>query len=223
MRSLNGLFGRSPFEPLIEHAQKVNQCVALVRPVAEAVIARDTDRLEELQHEMSRTEFEADQLKDRIRQTLPKRYFLPVNREDVAKFLSEMDKVADDTEDFAIIATFRSIVIPDDLKDDFLALVDKVLQVSELLLSVTEELGTLQREAFSGPESNDVLMRIQDVCHAEWESDKISRRIARHIYSSDNMEPINVILVEKLCRALTQVADHAENVGKSMRLMISRR
>jgi uncharacterized protein len=223
MRSLNGLFGRSPFEPLIEHARKVHQCVALVRPVAEAVIARDTKRLEELQHEMSLTEFEADQLKDRIRQALPKRYFLPVNREDVARFLSEMDKVADDTEDFAIIATFRAIVIPDDLKDDFLKLVDKVLQVSELLLSVTEELAVLQREAFSGPESNDVLMRIQEVCHAEWESDKLSRRIARHIYRDDNMEPINVILVEKLCRALTQIADHAENVGKSMRLMISRR
>ncbi|MDP7287002.1 MAG: DUF47 family protein, partial [Phycisphaerae bacterium] len=163
MRSLNGLFGRSPFEPLIEHARKVHECVALVRPVADAVIARDAEMLDKLQHEMSKTEFEADQLKDRIRQALPKRYFLPVNREDVAKFLSEMDKVADDTEDFAIVATFRSIVIPDSLKDDFLALVDKVLEVSELLLSVAEELATLQREAFSGPESNDVLMRIQDV------------------------------------------------------------
>jgi predicted phosphate transport protein (TIGR00153 family) len=197
--------------------------VALVRPVADAVIARDAEMLDKLQHEMSKTEFEADQLKDRIRQALPKRYFLPVNREDVAKFLSEMDKVADDTEDFAIVATFRSIVIPDSLKDDFLALVDKVLEVSELLLSVAEELATLQREAFSGPESNDVLMRIQDVCHAEWESDKLSRRIARHIYSDESMNPINILLIEKLCRSLTQIADHAENVGKNMRLMISRR
>jgi predicted phosphate transport protein (TIGR00153 family) len=172
---------------------------------------------------MSKTEFEADQLKDRIRQALPKRYFLPVNREDVAKFLSEMDKVADDTEDFAIIATFRQIVIPDNLKDDFLSLVDKVLEVSELLLGVAEELAILQREAFVGPESNDIVMRIQAVCHAEWESDKISRRIARTIYSDDSMNPINILLIEKLCRSLTQIADHAENVGKNMRLMIARR
>ena len=223
MRSLSGLFGRSPFEPLIEHARKVHQCVAMVRPVAEAIIARDTRRLEELQHEMSKTEFEADQLKDSIRQTLPKRYFLPVNREDVARFLSEMDKVADDTEDFAIIATFRPIDISDDLKDDFLALVDKILEVSTLLLGVAEELAILQREAFVGPDSNDVLMRIQAVCHAEWESDKLSRKIARRIYSDDSMSPINVLVIEKLCRSLTQIADHAENVGKNMRLMITRR
>jgi predicted phosphate transport protein (TIGR00153 family) len=223
MQSLSGLFGRSPFEPLIEHARKVHQCVAMVRPVAEAIIAQDTTRLEELQHDMSKTEFEADQLKDSIRQALPKRYFLAVNREDVAKFLSEMDKVADDTEDFAIIATFRPIDIPDDLKEDFLALVDKVLEVSTLLLEVAEELATLQREAFVGPESNDVLMRIQAVCHAEWESDKLSRKIARRIFSDDSMLPINVLIIEKLCRSLTQIADHAENVGKNMRLMISRR
>ncbi|MDP6635574.1 MAG: TIGR00153 family protein [Phycisphaerae bacterium] len=223
MRSLSGLFGRSPFEPLIEHARKVHQCVSLVRPVAEAIVAGDSERLDELQHEMSKTEFEADQLKDQIRQSLPKRYFLPVNREDVAKFLSEMDKVADDTEDFAIVATFRPIVIPDDLKQDFLELVDKVLEVSELLLGVAEELAILQREAFSGPESNDVLMRIQAVCHAEWESDKLSRRIARRVYSDDSMDSVNILLIEKLCRSLTQIADHAENVGKNMRLMISRR
>jgi len=223
MRSLTGLFGRSSFEPLIEHARKVHQCVALVRPVAEAVIAGDTELLEELQHEMSRTEFEADQIKDRIRHALPKRYFLPVNREDVARFLSEMDKVADDTEDFAIVATFRRVSIPDDLKDEFMELVDKVLHVSELLLGVAEELAVLQREAFSGPESNDVLSRIQEVCHAEWESDKLSRRIARRIYSDESMDPINVLLIEKLCRSLTQIADHAENVGKNMRLMIARR
>ena len=223
MRSLHGLFGRSPFEPLIDHARKVHECVAMVRPVAEAIIARDAETLDKLQHEMSKTEFEADQLKDRIRHALPKRYFLPVNREDVAKFLSEMDKVADDTEDFAIIATFRSIAIPDDLKSDFLELVDKVLEVNELLLGVAEELALLQREAFAGPESNDVLLRIQAVCHAEWESDKLSRRIARRMYSDDSMNPIDILLIEKLCRSLTQIADHAENVGKNMRLMIARR
>ena len=32
------LFGRSPFGPLVEHARKVHECVALVHPLAEAVL-----------------------------------------------------------------------------------------------------------------------------------------------------------------------------------------
>jgi len=34
---------------------------------------------------------------------------------------------------------------------------------------------------------------------------------------------VTIILLEKLCKALTAVADHAENVGKNLRLMIARR
>jgi predicted phosphate transport protein (TIGR00153 family) len=223
MRSLSEIFGHSPFEPLVEHARKVHQCVSMVGPVAEAIIADDKKRLGELQHQMSRTEYEADQLKDRIRQRLPKRYFLPVSRGDVAKFLAEMDKIADGAEDFAIIATFRPIRLPNSLHKDFMALVCKVVEVSEILLGVAEELAALQKESFAGPETDDVLEKIQDVCHAEWESDKLSRSLARQCYSYQGLDVVTILIMDKLCHALSSLADHAENVGKNLRLMISRK
>jgi len=223
MWSLSGIFGRSPFEPLVEHAKKVHQCVALVRPIAETIIAGDAGSLRDLQHQMSKTEYEADLLKDRVRQSLPQRYFLSVNREDVARFLSQMDKIADDAEDFAVVATFRVLALPADFHAEFLELVDKVVSVSESLLSVAEQLGELQKEAFAGPEADDVVMKIEQVCHMEWESDKLSRRFARRFYASDEIGAVNVLILEKLCRALSRIADHAENVGKNLRLMITRK
>ena len=122
MFNLGRLFGRSPFGPLVEHARKVHQCVGLIHPVAEAVIARDTERLAELQHEMSRTEHEADRLKDAVRQNLPQRYFLPVNRGDMARYLTAMDKIADGAEDFAVAATLGELTMSDKLQEDFMAL-----------------------------------------------------------------------------------------------------
>ena len=223
MRSLMMLFGSSPFEPLVEHAKKVHQCVALVRPIAEAVLTGDMQRLRELQHEMSKTEYEADLIKDAVRSKLPRRYFLPVDREDLAEFLRQMDRVADDAEDFAVVATFRPLNLPPELHQEFRDLVDKVVQVSEALLDVAEHLGQLQKEAFSGPEAQEVMDKIQQVCHMEWESDKLSRKLARHYYNTPGMDPVAIMLLEKLCRALTSIADHAENVGKSLRLMILRK
>jgi len=217
------LFGRSPFEPLVDHARKVHACVAMIRPVAEGVLAGDVEKLAQLQHDMSKTEFEADQLKDRVRQSLPKRYFLPVRREDVARFLAEMDKIADAAEDFAVIATLRVLKLPEGLHADFLALVDKVLQVSESLLGVAEHLAELQKESFVGPDADDVLLRIQQVCHMEWESDKLNRRLARRAYGVHDLDPVTLMLLDKLSRALSRLADHAENVGKNLRLMILRR
>ena len=223
MRTISELFGRSPFQPLVEHARKVHECVKLVRPIAEAIVAGDMDRLVELQHEMSRTEYEADLLKDEVRKHLPARYFLPVGREDVARFLSQMDKIADDTEDFAVVATFRVIELPQGMDQDFLALVDKVVEVGDSLLGVAEHLGELQREAFVGPDADSVLAKIQNVCHMEWESDKLSRRFARKYYSSEGISPVTIMILEKFCRSLNSMADHAENVGKNLRLMITRK
>ena len=62
MRNLSTIFGRSPFEPLTEHARKVHECVALVRPIADAIVAGDGERLKQLQHDMSRIEYESDVL-----------------------------------------------------------------------------------------------------------------------------------------------------------------
>ena len=223
MFNLGRLFGRSPFEPLVQHARKVHQCVGLIRPVADAVIARDAERLAELQHEMSRTEHEADQLKDTVRQNLPQRYFLPVNRGDMARYLTAMDKIADGAEDFAVAATLGELTMSDGLQADFLALVEKVLQLSESLLGVAEHVGQLQKETFIGPEADNVLQKIQEVCHMEWETDKLGRKLARRYYADLRDDPVSIMLLEKLSLALGRIADYAENVGKSLRLMIKRK
>ena len=220
---ISEVFGRSPFESLVEHARKVHECVAMVRPVAEAILAQDMGKLSELQHDMSRTEYEADLVKDRVRERLPKRYFLPVSRGDVARYLSEMDKIADDAEDFAIIGTLRAIDLPRQLHGPFLVLVDKVLEVSGSLLDVAVQLAELQKGAFVGPEADDLLDRIQQVCHMEWESDKLNRRFARKLFQNDRIDPITIMMIDKLTHALSRLADHAENVGKSLRLMITRK
>lgn len=223
MLNLSTLFGKSPFEPLVEHARKVHACVEYIRPVAEAILAGDVEKLKELQHQVSKAEYEADQLKDNIRARLPRRYFLPVDREDVMRFLSHVDKIADDVEDFAVVATFRRVNLPQDLHGTFLELVDKVLASSERLLGVAEKLAEVQKEAFVGPEADEVLDRIAEVCHLEWESDKLNRRFARQYYSTEGLDTVTIILLDKFCRALGGIADHAENVGKNLRLMIQRK
>jgi uncharacterized protein len=223
MAGLFSMFGKSPFEPLVEHARKVHDCVKLVRPIADAILAGDKQRLDELQFLMSKTEYEADQVKDRVRLALKPRYFLPVDREDMARFLSQMDRIADDAQDFAIVATFRTISLPQEYHTEFLELVDKVVQVSETLLGMAERLAELQKEAFVGPEAEAVLAKVEEVAHMEWESDKLSRKLARHYYGAMNIDPVTIILLDKFCHALGGIANHAENVGKNLRLMIIRK
>lgn len=223
MQNLGSLFGESPFEHIVEHARKVHECVNLIRPVADAILAGDMAKLQELQDKMSSTEYEADKIKDSIRQNLPRRFFLPVDRGDILNLVRQLDRMGDDAEDFAVVATFRRISVPEELKPELLALVERVIQTSEALLVLAEETALLQKEAFEGEEAHKVLDRIGEVCRLEWETDKISRGIARHYYSMEGIDPIVVMIMDKFCRTLTGIADHAENVGKTLRLMILKR
>ena len=68
-----------------------------------------------------------------------------------------------------------------------------------------------------------MLLRIQQVCHMDWESDKLTRKLARHDYGIHDLDPVTLMLLDKMSRALGKLADHAENVGKNLRLMITRR
>jgi predicted phosphate transport protein (TIGR00153 family) len=223
MLNVSKLFGKSPFGPLVEHARKVHACVAFVKPISEAILVGDMEALMRLQHDVSKTEYEADLLKDSIRQNLPDRYYLPVAREDIRRFLSQVDHIADGAQDFAVVATFRKLSLPRELHEAFRELVDKVISISETLLAVAVQLADLQKEAFAGAEADEVLLRIQEVCQMEWESDKLSRKLARLYYNVEGMDIITIILLEKLCAALRGIADSAEHVGKNLRLMINRK
>lgn len=224
MKTIDALFGHSPFEYMVEHARKIHECVNQIRPIADAILAGDMTRLQFLQEQVSKTEYEADLLKDSIRQELPqKSFFLPVAREDILNYVRQLDKMGDGVEDFAVVATFRKLDLPPELRTDFSALVDKTVQANEALLKLAEHLAVLQKEDFEGEDANRVLDEISEVCRLEWETDRLSQVCARRCYSSDNIDPLTVILFEKLCMALTNIADHAENVGKNIRLMIHRR
>lgn len=222
MKSLANIFGESPFEHIVEHARKIHECVNLIRPITEALLAGNLARLEELQQQMSETEYAADKIKDSIRQNLSRRILLPVSRDDILTFVRQLDRMGDDAEDYAVVATFRKIDLPAELREDFTGLVDKIIQTSESLLSLAEELARLQKDAFEGREAERVLAKVKEVCRLEWESDKMSRALARRYYSLPGIEPLTVMILDKLCRTLTRIADHAENVGKSLRLMILR-
>ena len=70
MSIIERLFPGSPFKALTVHTQKVHDCVELVRPLVDAFLAGDFDKILELQETMSSAEHEADIVKTEIRESL---------------------------------------------------------------------------------------------------------------------------------------------------------
>lgn len=224
MRTIEKLFGKSPFGPLVEHTRRVHATVERIRPFLEAYLAADWDGCEEMHAEISRLEHRADKQKNEIRDQLPKSILLPVDRGDVLGYLKQQDAIADAAEDLAVLLTLRNIETPEELGRMILDFADQVIRTSELLLDAGLELADVFEASFGGPEVDRVLKMAADVNDQEWEADKREREVTRALLThEDGMDPIDVLLWMRALDALGEVANHAENTGDLLRMMLARR
>jgi predicted phosphate transport protein (TIGR00153 family) len=221
MSLIKELFGKSPFKPLVEHARKVHECVSLVRPLLDACVAEDYEEIHRLQDQVSKLEYEADQVKQAIREQLPRRYFLPVSRDDLERFLHCQDSIADGAEDFAVILLIRNTRIHPKLVDEFVAFVGHVVLISQTLTAAAEELEALAESSFGGAEAKAVLERIGGLGEAEWKADRMQRKLSRHIYClEDELDVVSILFYEKMLLALGAIANAADKTGDMLRTMI---
>ena len=224
MGVLDRFFAPSPFIQLHEHAKKVHECVELIRPLANALLAEDYEKIEELHDVMSKTEHEADVIKTELRDKLTKLYFLSVGQNELSRFLAYQDDIADAAEDFAVVLLLRKTKIPKELKADFTAFVEQVISVSELLLNLESDLSTLAEAAFTGEEAENVLKGIETIGAEEWKADRLERKFARSFYNmEDKLDPITVIFLDKYCKRLSAVSNNAEKTAKYLRLIIRKK
>ena len=224
MGILGKFFAPSPFTQLHEHTKKVHECVELLRPLTSALLAEDYGKIEELHNMMSRTEHEADQIKNELRDRISKMYFLSVGRLELGRFLAYQDDVADAAEDFAVVLLLRKTKIPEELKADFTAFVEQVISVSEHLLSVAEKLSVLAEAAFRGEEAEEMLKVIEKIGEEEWQVDRLERRFARNFYSmEEKIDPITLVFLDKYCQTLSRVSNNAEKTAKYLRLIIRKK
>lgn len=221
MTWLADLIGKSPFAVIAEHTKKVYECVELIHPAAEALVNEDYDRLMDIHREMSRLEYEADQVKDEIRNILYRKLFLSVSKDAFIRFLSAQDDVADRAQDFVVVLTLRKTRMHPELKEEFLCFVERVIETAECLLVAAQKFKGLAEGSFTGKEAKETLETIKVLGEKEWETDKLEQNFARHWFSLENhLDPITILMYDKYCRTLGQVADAAETAGKYLRAMI---
>jgi len=215
------LFGTSPCGPLIQHTKKVHECVSLVAPLLEACIAADYDKIHTLQDQVSKIEYDADVIKQGIREHLPKKFFLPVERGDLNRFLHSQDEIADYVEDFAVILFIRKTKIHPELVEAMREFVQQILTVTDKLLAAADQIDELVETTFGGAEAELVLKQVSGLNQEEWKADRMQRKLCMKIYGLESeLDPITILFYEKMLHALSGIANASENTGEILRQMI---
>jgi hypothetical protein len=211
----------SPFNDLLEHAEKVKECGWAFQQAIECHFSPKFQTFEEFRDEITRLESEADAIKRRIRGHIPKRTMTPVSTFLIFRYLKQQDSVLDAVEDTLDWISYRSEKkIPEALEKDFALLVNAVIDPIENLASMVAE----AREYFKSYSEKQRIV-VKNIIHTlhqqEREVDKFEDIIKRKIFNTE-LDAINVIYLVRLAEIIGSIADHAQNAGDMMSAMLSK-
>lgn len=217
------LLARDPFTSLDELMQAVNDCCAFLPPMFAALAAGDQKQVVALAKGASAAEASADDVKDRLRDQLPRSLFLPVDRRDVLGLISQMDAVADAAEDVGVVLTLRQFTVPPELAESLMALVDAVMYTVACASAVVDLLPDLVGGGFGGRAAQRAREAIAAVNQAEHVADKRQDQAAKKLFTlEDQMSAVSLFMWTKVLQILGAIANHAENVGDRIRLFLAR-
>ena len=218
---LLSLFITSPFDGLLEHAEKVKECAWSFQQAIECHFSKKCVTFEEFRQEVITLEREADDIKRRIRGHLPKGTLMPMDKFQLFRYLKEQDSILDTLEDALDWISYRpEPKIPKELTKDFLLLIDSNIDPIEEMSRMVSE-AKKYFETFNETQRNLVKEIIRSLRHKEHEADTVEDRLKRRIFEV-NLDPVSVFHLIRLVEIIGSIADHAENAGDMMRAMIAK-
>ncbi|MDX5379490.1 MAG: TIGR00153 family protein [Halomonas sp.] len=219
----SAMFGRSPFQPLLAHIAKSNECANQLLPFFEASLAGDWDEAARVRETITQLEHEADSLKTELRLNLPNTLFLPVSRIDLLVLISVQDKIANKVRDITGIMLGRRMQVPAELaqpmRDYMHTAVACVAQARQAL----EELQDLLESGF-GRHVADVMQNLIRELHIlEQQADQQQIDIRRQLFElEDRLKPVDVVFLYKIIDWVGELSDRAERVGSRLQILTAR-
>jgi predicted phosphate transport protein (TIGR00153 family) len=202
----------------------VSDCAALMVPLFEAVAAGALERVEETKQKIFELEKLADEVKNEIRVNLHRRLFLPVDRGDLLQLLKTQDSIADRVQDVAALVVMGKLSIPESQKERLMSFVQLNLEATHQCEEIISQLDDLLEVGFRGKTVEHVEEMIKKLSSIETECDDVGLALTGAFLAGGDAEPLTVskLLWLDVIQKLGNIADKAENVGDSMRLLIAR-
>jgi predicted phosphate transport protein (TIGR00153 family) len=213
----------SPFEGLLEHAEKVKECGWAFQQAVECHAAEQCKAFDQYRQDVSRLENEADAIKRRIRGHLPMGTRMPVHQFQLFMYLKEQDHVLDSVEEALDWLSYRRTagIKQKEIKEALFHLLDAVIEPTEELSRMVAE-AKKYFDSYSEKQRNIVKDIIRNLRKREHEADGLEDELKQKIFSLET-DPVAIFHLVKLAEIIGSVADHAENAGDMMRAMIARK
>lgn len=221
LKTILGIFGRSPFAPLQSHMEIVDKCVQMLPSLFDAMKNKDYPKLENIADKISEQEHHADLTKNHIRNHLPKNIYLPIERQHLLDILSIQDDIADNAQDIGILANLKPLELLPSFEKEFELFLLKNIESYQGAHRIIHEMHELLETSFGGLEAKKVRTMVDNVAFMEHEVDIIQRKLLKNLYLSENeMTYSTFYLWQKIFGAVGAISNLSEKLGNRVRLTL---
>ncbi|MFA5627204.1 MAG: TIGR00153 family protein [Thiohalomonadaceae bacterium] len=217
------MFGSSPIRPLQQHMAKVQACAHEIVPFLEAALAENWQLANEIHERIDMLEGEADDLKRKLRLSLPSGWMMPVSRRDVLEALRMQDKIANKTKDIAGLILGRQMNFPPPMASKLLDFVCRCLDATKQAELAVNELDELIETGFRGREVALMEKMITELDAIEADTDRLQVEVRAMLFSMEkDLFPVDVMFMYSIIGWIGELADLAQRVGSRLLMMLAR-
>ncbi|ACJ17041.1 Hypothetical phosphate transport system regulator PhoU [Thermococcus onnurineus NA1] len=218
------LFAKSPFKPLIKHADVVLQTVETLEKALRLWYEGNFEEMERVAIEVDRLEDVADRIKEEIRDSLSSKLLMAVAREDVLVYLHMQDKVADAAEDTAKwLLIKRPNEIPADIKDIILQMGTESIKAAKLVHEAIVQMDRVIESGFTEKEIEREYEIIREIESVESKIDGLDTRLMQLVFEKENeLSWGDGFYILNIARTLSNISDKAKDSAERIRLMMNK-
>ena len=224
MKTIGGLFGRSPYGPVHEMMLKVQQCVERMPEFIARHAAGDWDALARSAAEIDRLESQADDIKREIRGHLTTSLFSSVERSETLELVHNMDDIADACHDVARLVGLRRTALPAELGPGCGRMGAALARAAAKMADVTAKLSGAAGAKSAAVPVREVLAELEEVARLEFECDEEQHRLQQALFAMENrLSTMDIIFLMNIIRDVGRVGDEMENAAESLARILGSR
>ncbi|HDZ36154.1 MAG TPA: TIGR00153 family protein [Thermococcus sp.] len=218
------LFAKSPFKPLIKHADVVLTTVETLEKALQAWYACDYEGMKKFATEVDRLEDVADRIKEEIRDSLSSKLMMAVAREDVLIYLHMQDKVADAAEDTAKwLLVKKPDCAPEEIKSIILEMGTESIKAAKLVHEAIVQMDRVIESGFAEGEIEREYEIIRQIESVENKIDGLDTKLMRLVFeNADSMSWGDGLYILNIARTLSNISDKAKDAAERIRLMMNK-
>ena len=221
--SFLGMLAESPFSGLQEHMIVGNKATNTLERFIRAVSESDWRTATECREEIIVLENQADDIKNNIRNNLPKSLFMTVSRQDLLDLVFTMDGIPNAAKDISGVMIGRQMIIPEEVIESFIDCSNAAIRAANQASDAIRKVDGMQKRGFSSSDASALSDLVIELEQIEKENDELEIELRNKFYTFEKKyDPVDVIFFYDVINKIGSLADISQTVGHLLMRLVSK-